>query len=151
MEIITKNEQETLDFAEKYAQSLLPGQIISLIGDLGAGKTVFTKGLAKGLGVKQNVSSPTFNIMRLYEIRKAVANKEIKKFCHIDAYRIENEFEVIDVGAEDFIGQKDTITVVEWADKIRDILPSRATTINIKILDNNERQIIIDEKKQSTK
>ncbi len=147
MEIITKNEEETLSFAEKYARGLAPGQIISLIGDLGAGKTVFTKGLAKGLGINQNVSSPTFNIMRLYEIRESASNKDIKKFCHIDAYRIENEFEVIDVGAEDFIGQKDTVTVIEWADKIREILPTRATTINIKILDNDERQFIIDEKK----
>ncbi|MEA3449529.1 MAG: tRNA (adenosine(37)-N6)-threonylcarbamoyltransferase complex ATPase subunit type 1 TsaE [Patescibacteria group bacterium] len=147
MKIITKNEEGTLAFAEKYAKDLLPGQIIGLIGDLGAGKTIFTKGLAKGLGVQQNISSPTFNIMRLYEIRATKTNQEIKKFCHIDAYRVESEFEIIDVGVEDFIGQKDTITVIEWADKIRNILPGRTIIINIKLLKKDQREIIIDQKK----
>jgi tRNA threonylcarbamoyladenosine biosynthesis protein TsaE len=147
MEKITKNEKETLDFATKYAQNLKPGEIIGLIGDLGAGKTIFTKGLAQGLGINQNISSPTFNIMRLYEIRDNAVNPDIKKFCHIDAYRVENEFEIIDIGAEDYIGQKDTVTIVEWADNIRDILPGRTTIINIKILENKERKITIKEKK----
>ena len=146
MEITVKNETEMLAFAIKYAQSLKPGQIIGLVGELGAGKTVFTKGLAKGLGINQNVSSPTFNLMRLYEIRTGKANPDIKKLCHIDAYRVNNEFEIIDVGAEDFIGQKDTVTVIEWADNIRDILPGRTTIINFKILAGQERQMIIDER-----
>lgn len=147
MEIITQNEAETFEFAEKYAQSLKAGQIIGLVGNLGAGKTVFTKGLAKGLGIHQNVSSPTFNIMRLYEIRKSLANENIKKFCHIDAYRVKNEFEIIDVGAEDFIGQKDTVTVIEWADNIKDILPGRTKMIDIRLTGDSQRLIVIADEK----
>lgn len=145
MEIITKTEEETLRFAQKYAQGLKPGQILGLSGELGAGKTVFTKGLAKGLGIQQNVASPTFNLMRLYEIREPAANPEIKKFCHIDAYRVESEFEVIDAGVEDYMGKEDTLTVVEWADKIGDILPGRTVHISFKILEDNSRKIVVGE------
>ncbi len=145
MQITTNSEQETLNFAQKYAQGLKPGQIIGLIGPLGAGKTAFTKGLAYGLGIKQNVSSPTFNLMRLYEVRTASADPGIKKFCHIDAYRVQTEYEIIDIGAEDFIGKDDTLTVVEWADRIRDILPRRTIYIKFEAIDENRRNIDISE------
>jgi len=145
MEFISNSEQDTLQFARKYARGLKPGQILGLIGELGAGKTLFTKGLADGLGINQNVSSPTFNLMRLYAINNPKANKEIKKFCHIDAYRVESEYEVIDVGVEDFMGQSDSITVIEWADRIQDILPRRTIYINFEIKGNTRRKITITE------
>ncbi|MCK5060936.1 tRNA (adenosine(37)-N6)-threonylcarbamoyltransferase complex ATPase subunit type 1 TsaE [Candidatus Parcubacteria bacterium] len=145
MEFISNSEQDTLRFARKYAKNLKPGQILGLIGCLGAGKTLFTKGLADGLGINQNISSPTFNLMRLYEINSPKTNKEIKKFCHIDAYRVENEYEVIDVGAEDYMGKADSVTIIEWADKIKDILPSRTIYINFEIKGNTKRKITITE------
>jgi len=145
MEFISNSEQETLQFAQKYAKDLKPGQILGLIGELGAGKTLFTKGLADGLGINQNVSSPTFNLMRLYAINSPEANKDIKKFCHIDAYRVESEYEVIDVGVEDYMGMDDSITVIEWAERIKDILPRRTTYINFEIKGNTQRKITIIE------
>ena len=147
MEIITNSEQETLDLADKYAQALKPGDILGLTGQLGAGKTVFAKGLAKGLGIKQNVSSPTFNLMRLYEVRTPRADPGIKRFCHIDAYRVQSEFEIIDIGAEDFIGQKDTVTLVEWADNVGEILPGRTKMVNIEVIDPTQRRITFKEPK----
>ena len=143
MEFISNSEQDTLQFARKYAKNLKPGQILGLVGELGAGKTLFTKGLADGLGINQNISSPTFNLMRLYEINNPKINKKIKRFCHIDAYRVKNEYEVINVGVEDYMGQNDSVTVIEWADKIKNILPSRVIYINFEIKDNTQRKIII--------
>jgi len=143
--IITNSEQETYDFAQKFADNLKGGEVIGLMGDLGSGKTIFTKGLAKGLGIKQAITSPTFILMRLYEIREADRKKEaaniIKRFCHIDAYRTKDELDIVSIGAEDFMGQKDTVTVVEWADKIRDILPRRTLYIHFEFQSGEKRLI----------
>ena len=143
--IITNSEQDTYDFALKFASNLKGGEVIGLMGDLGSGKTIFTKGLAKGLGIKQAITSPTFVLMRLYEIREADKNKKVsdnlRRFCHIDAYRAKDELDIMSIGAEDFMGQDDTITVVEWADKIRDILPRRTQYIHFEFQGGEKRLI----------
>lgn len=123
MKIITKNEKATFNFAKKFAESLQGGEIIGLIGDLGAGKTVFTKGLAAGLGVKNIVNSPTFVIMKVYDIKKTTSR--IKKLVHIDAYRLQSTADLEVIGAQDYFNRLDTITVIEWIDKIKSDIPKK--------------------------
>lgn len=138
--IITKNEQETWDYGFKFAERLKGGEVLALYGDLGAGKTKFLQGLAKGLGVKGPVNSPTFNILKLY---KTIASTEIKTFCHIDTYRLHSEEDLISLGIEEFFQDKNTVTAIEWAEKVEKILPKNAVIIEIKHLDKERREVYI--------
>jgi tRNA threonylcarbamoyladenosine biosynthesis protein TsaE len=114
------NEEETLALAVKLGQNLFAGAVITLAGELGAGKTTFTKGIARGLGVEDHVNSPTFTIIKEYE--------GDLKLNHIDAYRIENSQE--DLGLDEyFYGQG--VTVVEWASKIHEQLPKEHLHISL--------------------
>lgn len=136
MKFISNSEQETYDFAKKFASTLKGGKIIGLAGDLGAGKTVFTKGLAAGLGVKQTITSPTFVLMKIYDVKKPT----IKKLVHIDAYRIKSAQNLIAIGTDEYFNKADTITIIEWVDKIKKILPNKIKCVNIFI--NNHQRII---------
>lgn len=138
--IITNSDKQTFALGQKIAKSLKGNAVIGLIGDLGAGKTVFTKGIAKGLGIKKNITSPTFVIMRPYPLKK---NKAIKNFVHIDAYRLKSGQDLISIGATEYFDQPNTVTVIEWADKVKRILPKKTRYISFKILSNNKRQIIL--------
>ncbi len=129
MKVISKNEQDTIDFALDLAKKLQGGEVLGLVGDLGAGKTTFTKGLAQALGVKQNVNSPTFVLMKIYPVR---GHKTIKHLAHIDAYRLTSAADLEAIGAQDWLGRADTVTVVEWADLIRDFLVPQTVWINFK-------------------
>lgn len=137
--IITNSEQETYAWAKNFAQSLKGGEIICLSGDLGAGKTVFTKGLAKGLGVKKIVNSPTFVIMKIYPIADKKA--KIKKLVHIDAYRLSSADDIKTIGVDEYFGRADTIVVIEWPEKIKKILPKKIFIINLISLDQKTRKI----------
>jgi tRNA threonylcarbamoyladenosine biosynthesis protein TsaE len=137
---ITNSEKETFNFAKKFAKRLKGGEIIGLTGDLGAGKTVFAKGLAAGLGVKKNITSPTFVLMKIYEIKKPCS--KIKILCHIDAYRLKTPQDLIAIGAEEYFNRPDAVTVIEWADKIKKILPKKTKYIGIINKDENKRIII---------
>lgn len=137
--ILTKNEKETIDFASDFAQKLKGGEVIGLQGDLGAGKTVFAKGMAKGLKIKDNINSPTFVLMKVYDISK----NKIKKFVHIDAYRIKRPEELEAVGALEYMNRADTITLIEWVENIERIIPQKIKKIKIKTLNKKEREIII--------
>jgi len=140
MKIITKNEKATFNFAKKFAESLQGGEIIGLIGDLGAGKTVFTEGLAAGLGVKNIVNSPTFVIMKVYDIKKTTSR--IKKLVHIDAYRLQSTADLEVIGAQDYFNRLDTITVIEWIDKIKSDIPKKnLIALNFIHQDNDKRTI----------
>ena len=140
--IITNNENETFNAGFALAEKLKGGEILAFNGNLGAGKTKFIQGLATGLGIKENVNSPTFNILKLYKISK---NKRglIKTFCHIDTYRLENAKDLINLGIEELLNQPDVIVAVEWADKVKEILFDQVIQINIQHLDENKREIII--------
>jgi tRNA threonylcarbamoyladenosine biosynthesis protein TsaE len=138
--IITKNEKETFDCGFEFAKKLKGGEVLALNGNLGAGKTKFLQGLAKGLGVKERVNNPTFNILKLY---KTFRLGKIKIFCHIDAYRLNNEKDLISLGIEEFFSQFEVVTAVEWADKVKKIWPKKTTKIKIKSLSENSREIII--------
>lgn len=138
MEYITASEKETFDLGKTLARKLKGGETIGLNGNLGAGKTILTKGIAKGLGIKQTITSPTFVIMKLYKIRsqKLLQNSrqiKIKNLCHIDAYRINSYQDLIAMGAEEYINNPRIITIIEWADKVKKILPKKTRFVSIKI------------------
>lgn len=124
MTIETFNEQETLALGRSLGGKAAPGEIYTLIGDLGAGKTVLTKGFAEGLGIRETVSSPTFTIVQTY-------NEGRMPFYHFDVYRIGNIEEMDEIGYEDyFFG--DGVCLIEWADLIHELLPEGIRRIEIR-------------------
>ncbi|SFB38064.1 tRNA threonylcarbamoyladenosine biosynthesis protein TsaE [Lentibacillus halodurans] len=127
-QIETHSEMETAQIAEKMAVLLKPGDVITLEGDLGAGKTAFSKGLAKGLGVKRTVNSPTFTIIKEYDGEMP--------FYHMDVYRLEDSDE--DIGFEEYFNG-DGVCVVEWAHFIEEYLPAEYLNINISYIDAHMR------------
>ena len=131
--MLIHSEQEMLDYGEKFATSLTAPVIIELIGDVGAGKTTFTRGLAKGLGVQAELSSPSFTISREYRGKKYT-------LVHYDFYRLEDPGLMVEDLAET-ISDPNTITVIEWGQSIKDILPSGHVAIEIKYIDENTREI----------
>jgi len=144
----TYSEKQTFNLGKKIAKKLQGGEIIGLTGDLGAGKTVFIKGLAKGLGVRQAVTSPTFVLMKIYKTNLKFKNQKsklqckIKNLVHIDAYRLENSRSLTDIGVEDYFKDKNTITVIEWAERVKDILPKNAIFVKIKFGKKKNERII---------
>ena len=133
--VITHSSEETQKWAKRLSERLQAGDVITLEGDLGAGKTTFTQGLAKGLGVQGVVNSPTFTIVKEYQGRIPL--------YHMDVYRMEDEFEELGFD-EYFYGEG--ITVVEWASRIQSILPDQILAIQIKRLGDDQREIIFEPK-----
>ena len=129
--ITINNRDETLAFGEYLGKLLKPHMLLTLNGDLGAGKTTFTKGIGKGLGIKRIINSPTFTILKQYQ-----GNYQLS---HFDAYRLEGQDD--DLGFEE-IFDSDDVCVVEWANFIEDILPVDRLTIEIKKIDENIREFV---------
>ncbi|MFA7315048.1 MAG: tRNA (adenosine(37)-N6)-threonylcarbamoyltransferase complex ATPase subunit type 1 TsaE [Candidatus Magasanikbacteria bacterium] len=135
MKFETNTNEEMIALGEKISKNLVGGDIVLLQGELGAGKTTITKGIAKGLKISDEIVSPTFTIMNVYENGKLV---------HIDTYRLENANDLIEIGVEDYLGQPNTITIIEWPEKIKNILKNKKTIeISIVKQDNNSREISI--------
>jgi tRNA threonylcarbamoyladenosine biosynthesis protein TsaE len=134
---ITNSEKETLTFGQEYGKKLKGGEIIGLCGNLGAGKTILAKGVAFGLGIKKNVNSPTFVVMKVYPIKK----DNIKTLVHIDAYRLSSERDLIALGAEEYFNDPSAVILIEWANKVEKILPKKTKYIKIKISGDNKREI----------
>ena len=120
----TNSERETYELGLAMGRVARPGEVYTLIGDLGVGKTVFTKGLAAGLGIKEPVSSPTFTILQEYEEGRL-------PFYHFDVYRIGDVEEMDEIGYEDYF-YGDGVCLIEWADLIREILPEHYKEIRIE-------------------
>lgn len=118
MGYISKNEAETQKVAMNFAKQLRGGEVILMYGDLGAGKTVFVKGLAKALGVREVVKSPTFNLMKIYKTPTSYKLLATGYLCHIDAYRLKNFDDLIDIGADEYLGKENVVSVVEWAERV---------------------------------
>ena len=114
MEYHSNSPKETENIAKAFAKNLKPGDVVTLDGDLGAGKTAFTQGLAKGLGIADYVSSPTFTIVNCYE-------GSIPLY-HFDVYRIDDCDDMYEIGYDEYVGG-DGIAVIEWSEKIEEILP----------------------------
>ena len=136
MKKISKSVEETMEIGAKFAKGLKRGDCVALIGDIGAGKTVFTKGIAKALGVKnaRYVNSPTFVIIKEYEGRLPL--------YHFDLYRLDGHSDFDDMNYEEYF-YGDGVTVIEWADKIRGLLPDRCWEVNLRVVGDNERGIEI--------
>ncbi len=128
MEKITNSPQETEKFGIKLFQKLQGGDIVLLSGDLGAGKTALTKGIAKGFGIKSEITSPTFTLMNVYQINKKTS--QIKTLVHIDTYRLKDEKELIEIGVEDYLGKDNTVCIIEWPEKISGLLQNASVKKN---------------------
>jgi tRNA threonylcarbamoyladenosine biosynthesis protein TsaE len=135
-QFISKLPEDTRDFARRLAGLLKAGDVIALEGDLGAGKTTFTKGLAEGLGITRNVNSPTFTIIKEYQGRLPL--------YHMDVYRVEDAFE--DLGFEEYF-EGNGVTVVEWAHLIETQLPQELLLLQLYLDDENGARRIVAEPK----
>lgn len=136
MEFISNSLEDTVKFAKIIASKLKKGNIILLFGDLGSGKTTFTKSLAKELGVKEIVTSPTFTIMNEYE--------GVVPIYHFDMYRIETLSEIEELGFNDIINSGEGICIIEWPECCIEILPSDCIKIKISTLETNKRKFEVE-------
>lgn len=136
---LSKSENDTLKFAEKFAKKLRGGEVLCLLGELGAGKTTFLKGLAQGLGINESITSPTFVLMKKYRVKK----RKIKSFYHFDFYRIKDPSAVLDLGFEEILQDDSSIVAIEWADKAETILPKRKIILKFATKGAKKREITI--------
>ncbi|MDD5606564.1 MAG: tRNA (adenosine(37)-N6)-threonylcarbamoyltransferase complex ATPase subunit type 1 TsaE [Candidatus Pacebacteria bacterium] len=132
MKFLSQKPSETKKLGEKMAKR--KADVLALKGELGAGKTTFLKGYAKGLGVKEKVLSPTFLILKKIPIKN-------NYFIHIDCYRIKDSKEILDLGFKKMLNKY--IMAIEWPERIKNILPKDTLWINFKIIDKNKREITI--------
>lgn len=139
MNFISSGEVRTRSFAQKLIAKLKGGETLCLVGDLGSGKTAFVKGLAQGLRIKKIITSPTFVLMKVY----AAGDQKIKTLVHVDAYRLTSGQELLAIGLADYLGQKDTLVVIEWADRVRDVWPLGSKIIKFETVGKNKRNIFI--------
>ncbi|MFR1450014.1 MAG: tRNA (adenosine(37)-N6)-threonylcarbamoyltransferase complex ATPase subunit type 1 TsaE [Beduini sp.] len=130
---IVSSVEQTQEIALLIGQKIKPNSVITLTGDLGAGKTTFTKGLAQGLGIKERISSPTFTILKIYESGRL-------PLYHFDAYRLENGYE--DLGFEEYIDDQG-VSVIEWPIYMEETLPKERLEIEILNIDEHTRQLIL--------
>jgi tRNA threonylcarbamoyladenosine biosynthesis protein TsaE len=140
--VISLSPEETQAAGERLGARLRAGDVVACIGELGAGKTCFLQGLARGLGVDADVTSPTFVLVNQYQGRLPV--------YHVDAYRTESLTELVDLGLEEML-HGDGVTVIEWADKLLPLLPPTTITVTIKGLGDQPREIAIDSPVSSPK
>lgn len=132
--MISNSVQETIQFGKDFAKELLPGDVVCLEGDLGAGKTHFVKGIASFFGVKEErVSSPTFTLINEYQGSVPI--------FHFDCYRLENEREALEIGTEEYF-YGEGVSIVEWPQKIRNLIPPDSVWISIKHSGDTKREII---------
>jgi tRNA threonylcarbamoyladenosine biosynthesis protein TsaE len=135
-ELIRSNsEGETEEFAARLAHRLAPGCVIALHGNLGAGKTVFSRGFARGLNVVEPVSSPTYTIIQEYPL------EDNKWFFHLDLYRIDTPHAALAFGVDEYLEDHSAYTLIEWPERIETLLPPH--TIHIKIIHDGENDRII--------
>lgn len=130
--ITTRDERETIQIAQNLESEKFENMIICLDGDLGSGKTIFTKGFAQALGIEENITSPTFNIIKEY------LNGEMPLY-HMDVYRLDGKID--EVGIEDYF-KKNGVVIIEWADTIQSYLPEERLDIKFKVIDENTRLLI---------
>ena len=124
MEFETFSPEETLELGRKFGREAQPGEVYTLVGDLGVGKTVFTQGIAQGLGIEDPIGSPTFTIVQVYEEGRM-------PFYHFDVYRIGDIEEMDEIGYEDYF-YGEGLTMIEWANLIEEILPDHYREITIE-------------------
>ena len=136
-EYISESEHDTEKIGEDFAKSLPGGTVVAMYGDLGAGKTAFVRGMAKGMGLDCRVSSPTFTIVNEY-----LGEREL---IHFDMYRLSDADELFDIGWEDYLN-RGAVCAVEWSEKVEDAFFGDEVVVRIEKLGDTERRISIEEK-----
>jgi tRNA threonylcarbamoyladenosine biosynthesis protein TsaE len=136
--MITNSAEETMLIGEKLAKTLKPGDMIALSGDLGSGKTTFTKGIGKGLGVKDSkrINSPTFVLIKEYDGKMPL--------YHLDLYRLDDLKEIENLAIEEYI-YGTGVTVIEWADKMKCLLPEKHISVMFKVKGDNKREVLVED------
>ncbi|OGM29173.1 tRNA (adenosine(37)-N6)-threonylcarbamoyltransferase complex ATPase subunit type 1 TsaE [Candidatus Woesebacteria bacterium RIFCSPHIGHO2_01_FULL_41_10] len=136
-EVVTNSAEETAEVGERLAVNIKGGKIIALTGELGAGKTTFVQGFARGLGVPERIVSPTFIIMRSYPTATH------QRFYHVDLYRLEEniEKEVENIGLVDLLNNAESVIIIEWAERVMKLLPKDTMHITIESLGDTQRKI----------
>jgi tRNA threonylcarbamoyl adenosine modification protein YjeE len=142
---LTNNCSQTKKIGDSFAKSILkryPAKraiIFGLEGDLGGGKTTFLQGFAKGLSIREKILSPTFILMRRLEVK----NSRFENFYHLDCYRIENPKDILALGFEEIIANPRNIVAIEWADRIKKIIPRGSVTLKFEFTGKNKRKITV--------
>ena len=134
---LSTSEAETEALGAALAREIAPGSIVLLCGDLGAGKTVFSRGFARGLGVTEPVSSPTYTIVQEYELGSG------SRLYHMDLYRISDERAALGFGVDEFLNEPGAISLVEWPERIRGLIPDTAIRVELAHRSETEREIRI--------
>ncbi len=158
--IITKSSGQTQKIAFNFTKKISKiadkkAIVVGLIGNLGSGKTTFAQGFAKGLGIKENITSPTFVLMKVYSLParlrydEVVAGERVTRYSyliHIDAYRLEKSKDLLDLGFKNLVRDPKNIILIEWADRIKKILPKNCLKIKFEHMDKNKRKIWMSKK-----
>ncbi|HSW96689.1 MAG TPA: tRNA (adenosine(37)-N6)-threonylcarbamoyltransferase complex ATPase subunit type 1 TsaE [Candidatus Saccharimonadales bacterium] len=139
--IITNTAEETKKFAKEFILHINSGEVITLSGELGAGKTTFVQGLAEGLGITNRIISPTFIIMRTYEIHSTSKILDLKTFYHVDLYRTSHENDIDGLGLPEILQDPHVITVIEWPERMGSRLPKKRWDLQIKNIEGDVREI----------
>jgi len=134
MEYISRNEMETEALGASFGEKIADGSVVAMYGDLGAGKTAFVRGMAKGMGIASRVSSPTFTIVNEY-----IGEREL---FHFDMYRLGSADELFDIGWEDYLA-REGVCVVEWSENVNDAYDGTEIEVTINKLSDTERKITI--------
>lgn len=129
----SRNEIDTMELAQNLESEKFPNMVICLDGELGSGKTIFVKGFASALGIEENITSPTFNLIKEYEMGEL-------PLYHMDMYRLDDD--PANIGVEDYFS-KNGISIIEWADLIEDVLPEERLDIKFRIIDENTRVLVL--------
>lgn len=138
MKFVTKSPEQTEKLGEDFAKNLKPQDVVFLIGNLGSGKTTFTKGIARGLGIKNRILSPTFIVVRSH----STANERIQTLYHLDLYRLKDEGEVLNVSLTDYMNDEKGIVVIEWPEVSQEIVKKNVWKVRFETKDD-ERSIEI--------
>ncbi len=133
---LTHSAEETIALGERLAATLASGTVVALTGDLGAGKTALTKGLARGLGVTEPITSPTFTLVAEHPARDG------RRLYHVDLYRLDAPQQAVEIGIEEELAP-DGWTIIEWAERLDDLLPPGTVRVQMEIVSENERRITV--------
>ncbi len=136
MKYVSHSLKDTQEFAKKFASNLKAGDVVLLFGQMGGGKTTFSKAVIKSLGFEGVVTSPTFALVNVYEAKFTVQ--------HFDMYRLENISEAFEVGLDEMLKSKTALSLVEWPEKAKEILPKNALKVFVRVVDENTREFEVE-------
>ncbi|MBI4098095.1 MAG: tRNA (adenosine(37)-N6)-threonylcarbamoyltransferase complex ATPase subunit type 1 TsaE [Candidatus Levybacteria bacterium] len=136
---LTNSSSETKNLGSKFAKALKSGDVVLLYGTLGGGKTTFVQGIARGLGIKDRILSPTFVLIRTHLVK----NDQIKKMNHVDLYRTNKQTDIVGLGLKEIVNEEAQVTIIEWADRLSDFKPQKGYEVYFKHLNKRQREIRI--------